>query len=232
MVSSSIVSKAGLEWQSRVGEGHLHRPVQRGRPPEGDERLPRHVLQPHPLPTRPAGGAGRPPSGAPPRRAAPPRDPAPRRRRRPGRTRGRARRRGAGPASRRASPPSCTSPRRGVARGSRPACRAGRAGPGGSRPRSPARAPAPRAARARPARPSTSANTRCARGSRSSPASVERHAPGAAHEQVQTKRLLQALHLLRQRRLGDVQLLGGAGEVSVCRHGGEVAQLAQLHWRR
>ena len=40
---------------------------------------------------------------------------------------------------------------------------------------------------------------------------------------------LQAADLVGERRLGDVQLLGGTGEVSMACDGLDISQLAQLH---
>ena len=50
-----------------------------------------------------------------------------------------------------------------------------------------------------------------------------------ALEQRRTQLLLQILDLPAQRRLRDVQPLGGAGEALLVGHGDEVAQVAKLH---
>jgi hypothetical protein len=48
-------------------------------------------------------------------------------------------------------------------------------------------------------------------------------------KQLDPELLLEALNLMGHRRLGDVELVGGAGEVSVAGDGLEVAELAQIH---
>jgi hypothetical protein len=54
-------------------------------------------------------------------------------------------------------------------------------------------------------------------------------APGGAVQEPHAELLLQPAHLLGERGLRDPQLLGGAGERPVPRHGHEVLQLAELH---
>jgi len=44
-----------------------------------------------------------------------------------------------------------------------------------------------------------------------------------------TELLLEAADLLRDGRLGEVQLLGGLREGAVARHGGDCAQVSELH---
>jgi hypothetical protein len=51
----------------------------------------------------------------------------------------------------------------------------------------------------------------------------------AAAQQLHAELGLEPAHLLRQRRLGDVELGGRAAEVAVARDGREVLELAQLH---
>src|SRR3954453_22987410 len=48
-------------------------------------------------------------------------------------------------------------------------------------------------------------------------------------EQPDPKLLLELLHLTTERRLGDVQLLGGAAEAAFGRHRGEIAELSKFH---
>jgi hypothetical protein len=55
------------------------------------------------------------------------------------------------------------------------------------------------------------------------------HAFGAAHQQCQPQLVLEPADLLRQRRLGDVDVLRRAPEMAVADDRGEVLELAQLH---
>ena len=88
----------------------------------------------------------------------------------------------------------------------------------------------PRAAR----RASSTAASTAARISRRA---LEQHLAGgreldAARRPVEQRLAelgLEAPDLLRQRRLGDVQPLGGAAEVPLLGHGDEVAQVPELH---
>ena len=61
------------------------------------------------------------------------------------------------------------------------------------------------------------------------PGGGQGHPGAAALEQRHAERLLERPDLRRQRRLADVQLLGGPGQVAQLRHGGESAQLIELH---
>ena len=67
-----------------------------------------------------------------------------------------------------------------------------------------------------------------ARGDRR-PASVGRHAAARALEQRRAQLLLEPPDLVRERRLGEVELLGGAGEVPVARHRLHASELPELH---
>ena len=148
------------------------------------------------------------------------------RRRRPRRRRPRARRsrrpapgaaRSGGPdarGGRRRAPPAArrverSSPRRARARASRP--RGGR-GP---------RAPAP-PRRGSPRRAASS----------SSPAGVSSAPRGVRRSSVDAELGLQPAHLLRERRLREPELLGGAREVAVARDGDEVLEPPELHAQR
>jgi hypothetical protein len=53
--------------------------------------------------------------------------------------------------------------------------------------------------------------------------------PGRAAEQLDAKLTLQLAHLMRQRGLGQVELVGGAREMAMPRHGFEVLELAEIH---
>jgi hypothetical protein len=55
------------------------------------------------------------------------------------------------------------------------------------------------------------------------------HAPAGALEQRDAQLVLEPAHLMRQRRLGDVKLLGGTGEVSVPGHRLDASQLPHIH---
>ena len=55
------------------------------------------------------------------------------------------------------------------------------------------------------------------------------HALGVASQQLQAQLGFQRLDLLAQRRLLDAQRGGSAGHVARLGHGGEVAQVAQVH---
>ena len=57
------------------------------------------------------------------------------------------------------------------------------------------------------------------------------HALGVALEQGQADFSLQAADLLRQRRLLHAQRFGGTRQVAGAGHGGEVAQLPEVHTR-
>lgn len=57
----------------------------------------------------------------------------------------------------------------------------------------------------------------------------EAHRPPGAVEQLHTQQPLELFDLLRQRRLGDVQRLGGPGEVPVVGDGEQVPDMTQLH---
>jgi hypothetical protein len=57
----------------------------------------------------------------------------------------------------------------------------------------------------------------------------ERHRTPRALEQPHAQLRLQRADLLAQRRLGDVQALGGAREVQLLGDGDEIAQVTQLH---
>ncbi|MGC4071109.1 MAG: hypothetical protein QM760_01040 [Nibricoccus sp.] len=54
------------------------------------------------------------------------------------------------------------------------------------------------------------------------------HRAGAAHDQPRAQLILQLLDLPAQRRLRDVQQLGGTGEVALAGDGDEVAELARV----
>ncbi len=54
-------------------------------------------------------------------------------------------------------------------------------------------------------------------------------APARALEELDAELVLEPAHLVRERRLGDVELLGGAGEVAMPGDGLDVPELAQLH---
>ena len=53
--------------------------------------------------------------------------------------------------------------------------------------------------------------------------------PALAREQAHAQLFFQQLDLAAERRLGDMQFFGGAGEVALARHGDEIAQLSQVH---
>ena len=58
------------------------------------------------------------------------------------------------------------------------------------------------------------------------------HMPrGARRLPEECVRRLEAADLVGEGRLGDVQLLGGPGEMAVSRHGLDVSELANLHAR-
>ena len=67
-----------------------------------------------------------------------------------------------------------------------------------------------------------------ARSSSASPASVELDLVGGAPEQLDADELLERADLPAQRRLRQVQLLGGAPEVELLGHGDERAQVPEL----
>jgi hypothetical protein len=48
-------------------------------------------------------------------------------------------------------------------------------------------------------------------------------------QELDSELVLQSSHLMRERRLGDVKLVGGTGEVAVADDRFEVAQLAKFH---
>ena len=79
--------------------------------------------------------------------------------------------------------------------------------------------------------PSSSATTLRARAATASPASVGATAAAGALEQLGAELGLEPADLVRQRRLRDVELLGGAREVAMAGDGLDVYELAQLHRR-
>ena len=77
--------------------------------------------------------------------------------------------------------------------------------------------------------PSTSARMRRARAASASPASVGVDAAARALEQRRAQLVLEPADLVRERRLGHVQLLRGAREVPVPGHRLDASQLPELH---
>src|SRR5262249_42656051 len=61
------------------------------------------------------------------------------------------------------------------------------------------------------------------------PGARQPHPPFAAIEQPDLNLFLQLLDLLTERRLGDVEALGGATEMQLFSDGNEVSQMTQLH---
>ena len=61
------------------------------------------------------------------------------------------------------------------------------------------------------------------------PGLAEAQRPAATFDQDKAQLIFKLLHLPAQRRLRDVQDLGGAREVSLARNGHEVAEMAKLH---
>ena len=61
------------------------------------------------------------------------------------------------------------------------------------------------------------------------PGLAEAQRPAATLDQDKAQFVFELLHLPAQRRLGDAQDFGSAGEVSLARDGNEIAQVPQLH---
>ena len=77
--------------------------------------------------------------------------------------------------------------------------------------------------------PSSSPSSARASRRNASPAGRELDAPARPDQQREPELVLERADLLAQRRLGDVQALGGAAEVQLLRDRDEVAKLAQFH---